>query len=235
VLVVWADGPDTIIPTCNDFEERLIKLLWRARPGFGATPSASSHPASYADSASAHSLIPVTARGSATPSERRVPLGGTTPGGDVIKEDVEKALAKVSSEPQAVRTVKRRWYGKRVVVDENQFPNVEDAVELEYASEKRPTMLYSPLYNGIAAGLSLSESPHFSHPHLLRPLFPLRQSSLGMVSVSIELLILLEGEFYSSMKRFCWLNGVKTENLRTSCFVCSFLSYLVCHWCVLGY
>lgn len=147
MLVVWADGPDTIIPTCNDFEERLIKLLWRARPGFGATPSASSHPASYADSASGHSLIPVTARGSATPSERRVPLGRSTPGADAIKDDVEKA----------VRTAKRRWYGKRVVVKENRFPNAEDAIDLEFASEKRPTMLYSPLYNGVAAALSLSE------------------------------------------------------------------------------
>lgn len=186
VLIVWADGPDTIIPTCNDFEERLIKLLWRARPGFGATPSASSHPASYADSASAHSLIPVTARGSATPSERRVPLGRNTPGADAIKEDVEKALSQASNEPRVVRTFKRRWYGKRVV-KEDRFSNAEDAIELEFASEKRPTMLYSPLYNGIAAALSLSGSPRFSWPHSLRPLSSLPQFSLVMASVSIEL------------------------------------------------
>lgn len=186
MLIVWADGPDTIIPTCNDFEERLIKLLWRARPGFGGTPSASSHPASYADSASAHSLIPVTARGSATPSERRVPLGRNTPGADAIKEDVEKALSKASNEPRVVRTFKRRWYGKRVV-KEDRFSNAEDAIELEFASEKRPTMLYSPLYNGIAAALSLSGSPRFSWPHSLRPLSSLPQFLLVMASVSIEL------------------------------------------------
>jgi hypothetical protein len=76
-----------------------------------------------------------------------VPLGRSTPGADAIKDDVEKA----------VRTAKRRWYGKRVVVKENRFPNAEDAIDLEFASEKRPTMLYSPLYNGVAAALSLSE------------------------------------------------------------------------------
>jgi hypothetical protein len=156
VLVVWADGPDTIIPTCNDFEERLIKLLWRARPGFGAAPSSSSHPASYADSASAHSLVGITARGSAAPSERRVPVGRSTPGADATKEDDEKAMAKVSIEPQGVRTVKRRWYGRRVVVEEKRFPRADD--EAEYGREKRPAMLYAPLYNGIAAGLSLGES-----------------------------------------------------------------------------
>ena len=34
---------DSIIPTCRDFEERLIKLLWRSRPN---APNASSHPTS---------------------------------------------------------------------------------------------------------------------------------------------------------------------------------------------
>jgi hypothetical protein len=171
VLVVWADGPDTIIPTCNDFEERLIKLLWRARPGFGAA-SSSSHPASYADSASGHSLIGITARGSAAPSERRVPVG-STPGTDTTKEDVEKAFAKASSEPQVVRTVKRRWYGKRVVVEEKRFPRADDetSTEFENGPEKRPAMLYAPLYNGIAAGLSLGESTRFQRLHLLTPTF----------------------------------------------------------------
>jgi hypothetical protein len=198
VLVVWADGPHTIIPTCNDFEERLIKLLWRARPGFGTTPTPSSHPASYADSASGHSLIPVTARGSTAPSERRVPLGRSTPGADV-----EKALAKASGEPRAARTVKRRWYGKRVVVEETRFPDAEDEIELGYAPEKRPTMLYAALYNGIAAGLSLGKSLRFSQPHLLRPPFLPPQPSLAMASVSIERLIHLECESHSFMKRFC--------------------------------
>lgn len=71
---------------------------------------------------------------------------------DAIKEDVEKA----SSDPRAVRPVKRRWFGKRVVIEEKRPQNAEDD------SERRPTMLYAPLYNGIAAGLSLRESPHFS-------------------------------------------------------------------------
>ena len=31
VLIIWSDSLDSIIPTCQDFEERLIKLLWRSR------------------------------------------------------------------------------------------------------------------------------------------------------------------------------------------------------------
>ncbi|KAI9451846.1 glycosyl transferase family group 2-domain-containing protein [Russula earlei] len=155
VLVVWADGPNTIIPTCNDFEERLIKLLWRSRPGFGTVPSPSSHPASNADSASARSIIGVAAKGSAPPSERRVQVGRSTPGADVAKEDVEKSFTNPSSELRAVRATKRRWYGKRIAVEENRFAEAEEQSELEDGPEKRQTMLYSPLYNGLAAGLSL--------------------------------------------------------------------------------
>jgi hypothetical protein len=54
--------------------------------------------------------------------------------------------------------VKRRWYGKRVVVEEKRSPRVGDEAELEYGPEKRPAMLFAPLYNGIAAGLSLGAS-----------------------------------------------------------------------------
>lgn len=146
-MVVWADGPDTIIPTCNDFEERLIKLLWRARPGFGISASSSKH-ASSANSVSSAPRV----------SEDR--LGRSTPAPDATREDVEKALADSSSEPQVVRTTKRRWYGKSVV-EEKPFPASEDQPELGYGPEKRPVILYAPLYNGLAAGLSLCKHPRF--------------------------------------------------------------------------
>lgn len=40
VLVIWADSMDAIIPTCREFEDRLIKLLSRPRPA-GIVTSAS--------------------------------------------------------------------------------------------------------------------------------------------------------------------------------------------------
>ncbi|RDB26851.1 hypothetical protein Hypma_005327 [Hypsizygus marmoreus] len=47
VLVIWSDSLDRIIPTCTDFEERLIKLLWRAQPG---PTSSTSHSSSFSPS-----------------------------------------------------------------------------------------------------------------------------------------------------------------------------------------
>ncbi|KAH8109962.1 hypothetical protein DFH11DRAFT_1547865 [Phellopilus nigrolimitatus] len=56
VMVIWSDDLDTIIPTCRDFEDRLIKLLWRSRPAPLSTLSSAgaSYPGSLAGSASGH-------------------------------------------------------------------------------------------------------------------------------------------------------------------------------------
>ncbi|KAJ7634171.1 glycosyl transferase family group 2-domain-containing protein [Mycena polygramma] len=54
VLVVWSESLDAIIPTCHDFEDRLIKLLWRSRP----TGPISSNPGSLAGSVLSHSSLP---------------------------------------------------------------------------------------------------------------------------------------------------------------------------------
>jgi hypothetical protein len=55
-----------------------------------------------------------------------------------------------------VKKVKRTWYGRKKVVEE---PQILDVVQ-EVGPEKRPTMLYAPFYNGVAAALSISESSH---------------------------------------------------------------------------
>lgn len=46
MMVIWSDDLDAIIPTCKDFEDKLIKLLWRSRPA--APPSARSYAGSLA-------------------------------------------------------------------------------------------------------------------------------------------------------------------------------------------
>ena len=43
-MVIWSESLDRIIPICQDFEERLIKLLWRARPVVPTTTNSSGSP-----------------------------------------------------------------------------------------------------------------------------------------------------------------------------------------------
>ena len=40
VLVIWSDNLDNIIPICRDFEDKLIKLVWRARAPLPSSASA---------------------------------------------------------------------------------------------------------------------------------------------------------------------------------------------------
>jgi hypothetical protein len=147
VLIVWSDSLDQIIPTCHDFEERLIKLLWRSRPHTLGLPSASSHHNSVDGSVSGHSLSGLNNAQAPMPS-RRGTMGymGSAMGSSVSLglADPEKGIG--YGEKRTVEKTKRTWYGKkRTVVVE-----VDDGLP-----EPRPARLFAPFYNGIAAGLAL--------------------------------------------------------------------------------
>ncbi|OSD07696.1 hypothetical protein PYCCODRAFT_1357854 [Trametes coccinea BRFM310] len=158
VLVVWSDSIDTIIPTCHDFEERLIKLLWRSRPGAfpGSHPtSASSHPASVSGSVSGHSLQQINTRLSQSQLRRNSVLPNAAPGtpGLGTPADVKEGAA---GEPKTV--TKRTWWGgkKTVTVGGSEAASTVDAyADVEAGPERRRPMLLAPIYNGLAAGLSL--------------------------------------------------------------------------------
>jgi len=98
-LVVWAPSLEAIIPTCQDFEERLFKLLWRSI-GAEGTYSAS-------NSASGHSSQPKDPFQTPT----------TNPG-------FTDVLPSRSSDPEkgalvAETKTKRTWYGRKYTVNIN--------------------------------------------------------------------------------------------------------------------
>ena len=148
VLVVWTEDPANIVSTVNDFEERLIRLLWRTttRPGISSLSSKSGHGGLYPDSASGHqSVIGSSASGHGFASPRIIGRDEPfTPG------DVEKGLA-----PTTKTVTKRTWYGgkKTVTVEIPVGENAEDVGAID--PSKRPALLYAPVYNGIAAALSM--------------------------------------------------------------------------------
>ncbi|THH01974.1 hypothetical protein EW026_g833 [Hermanssonia centrifuga] len=160
VLIVWSDSIDTIIPTCHDFEERLIKLLWRSRPNAaGAATSSSSHPTSLAGSQSGHgSLTNLNARLSqsqyAGPGSRYsntlqppgTPRGVHGMSMEDLHGDLEKADDMVDEKSLKTKT-KRTWYGRKKTVV---VADLEEGMP-----EPRPAMFYAPFYNGFAFGLSL--------------------------------------------------------------------------------
>ncbi|EIW55944.1 uncharacterized protein TRAVEDRAFT_171869 [Trametes versicolor FP-101664 SS1] len=184
VLVVWSDSIDNIIPTCHDFEERLIKLLWRSRPGAfpGSHPtSTNSHPASVSGSVSGHSLQHINTRLSQSQLRRNsvlpnatgasglgTPVPGTPRGvfigsGGVLGMSAED-LALGEEKDTDVREgqvgpttkTKRTWYGgKKTVVVSEAASTVDTYADVEAGPEPRRPMLLAPIYNGLAAGLSI--------------------------------------------------------------------------------
>ncbi|TBU27325.1 glycosyl transferase family group 2-domain-containing protein [Dichomitus squalens] len=178
VLVVWSDSIDTIIPICHDFEERLIKLLWRSRPGVpGSHPTSSSgHPASATGSVSGHSMQQLNTRLSQSQLRRNSVLPGTpgrgtpvpgTPRGVFVgsggvlgmsAEDLalDSLKEKEPAEPETVTKTKRTWWGgKKTVTIERQPSALAAYRDVEAGSEARRTVLLAPIYNGLAAGLSM--------------------------------------------------------------------------------
>ncbi|KAL4246764.1 Glycosyltransferase 2-like domain-containing protein [Abortiporus biennis] len=169
VIIVWSDSIDSIIPTCRDIEERLIKLLWRSRPNAqnaASNPaSQSSHPASVTGSISGHSLSNLNSRYSQAEGRNSglVPPGGFgtpvipgTPKGvkgmsmEDLTADIEKGGLGVDERVVGPKTkTTRTWYGKKktVIVDDDSLFDDED--------KPRTTMIYAPIYNGLAAGLSI--------------------------------------------------------------------------------
>lgn len=149
VLVVWSSSIEAIIPTCHDFEERLIKLLWRSRPPAASHEASPDGAGSASNSISNHSTQPKDPFQTPTLSRYSSVFGifPPTPSPGVTdafpntrSSDLENGVL------TAKEKTKRTWYGKKYTVKID--PD---------APIPRPTVLYACVYNGLAAGLSLCE------------------------------------------------------------------------------
>ncbi|KAF8954800.1 glycosyl transferase family group 2-domain-containing protein [Flammula alnicola] len=162
VMVIWSESLDRIIPICQDFEERLIKLLWRSRPsGAAGGTAASTFNASNTTSTSAAASLADHSSAEA--------LGGGGGGGggrDVEDEDASETEKGTSGEGEGEKArrvlqtkYRRTWYGKKVAavpVGRGRGDVVgERDLEGFRGEESRPVRLYAPLYDGLAAGIAL--------------------------------------------------------------------------------
>jgi len=142
VLVVWSPSVESIIPTCHDFEDRLIKLLWRSRPPVASPDGAGS----ASNSVSGHSTQPNPFQ-TLTVSRYSSVFGIFPPAPSPGPTDTSPTPR--SGDPEIGVLVpktktKRTWYGKKYTIDVD--PD---------APIPRPTVIYACVYNGLAAGLSL--------------------------------------------------------------------------------
>ncbi|KAF5373657.1 hypothetical protein D9758_000695 [Tetrapyrgos nigripes] len=134
VLVVWSSSIEAVIPTCQDFEDRLIKLLWRSRPA--ATNSVISG-SSLPRAPSRNSNLP--------PPPSTYPPGSVAAASETERENAQRLAQGL---PVAKTVTKRTWYGKKYT--ETVFESDD-----QLTPKPRKAALYAPVYNGLAAALAL--------------------------------------------------------------------------------
>ncbi|CAG7848461.1 SubName: Full=Uncharacterized protein {ECO:0000313/EMBL:CCA73139.1} [Serendipita indica DSM 11827] len=140
VLICWSDNLDGIIPTCKEFEDKLISLVWKIRTaqlqGGDAMSSATSITGynNYADSH--HTLEPIIINNQGT-IEKVDPRKLRNEPTSEFADGMDEKRAKTRSS----------FFGWRTEKDGGE-------VEADRPA-KRPTRLLAPIYNGLGAALAL--------------------------------------------------------------------------------
>ncbi|KAH9918350.1 glycosyl transferase family group 2-domain-containing protein [Epithele typhae] len=126
VLVVWSYQLDSIIPTCGDFEDKLIKLVWNRR-------------SANISIASADDLAASTGASDATLKEKA----------SQSAETKEVAGAAEGAAARAQKPKKKRFWGLAYFVTDK-----DDVEKTAVGPSPRPVRLFAPFYNGLGVALS---------------------------------------------------------------------------------
>ncbi|KAI0074901.1 hypothetical protein K474DRAFT_1647395 [Panus rudis PR-1116 ss-1] len=128
VLVVWTYNLDDIIPACKDFEDKLIKLVWKRRSLFLSDMSSTIGSQSSDESGKAVASEP------ASVSEKEAQQS---------KENENFTSSKDKAKPRS-RCGLGYWFTKK-----------EDVEKIATGPSARPIRLFTPFYAGLAAALSI--------------------------------------------------------------------------------
>ncbi|EAU83457.1 NCP1 [Coprinopsis cinerea okayama7 len=131
VLVVWCDDLDQIIPLCTEFNEKIMKLVWRTRM---------MHTSSIFTS---RSSLPVPSIGSSAHINEKAPdiiptVGTTKP-----------------VEPEQPPPPPRKWYSWKLSRSKPTSATQSSDPEKGDDRQERPVRLFAPFYAGLGFGLSV--------------------------------------------------------------------------------
>ena len=155
VLVVWAYNLDDVIPTCRDFEDKLIKLVWSRRATL--VPSSVPPPAPSLSAFSSPDRSKEDVNEKTGESSSQANLNSSTSDDNSAEKIDEKELQAIVERNQA--SSKRAGKKDRTcklglgyfVSNKPQTSSPTSNLE---AGEKRPMRMLAPIYCGLAAGLS---------------------------------------------------------------------------------
>ncbi|KAF9021241.1 hypothetical protein BDZ89DRAFT_1103126 [Hymenopellis radicata] len=137
VLVAWSDDLDTIIPLCADFEEKLMKLVWRVR----------------AKSASAAASV-ITSTHTTTTSTTASDVNLNEKDKEAALTAADAAAAAVLAEREKTAPKTGDGWGFSWKLSSKAKQGAERDPEKQQG-EQRPIRMFAPVYGGLGAALSL--------------------------------------------------------------------------------
>ncbi|KAJ7364628.1 glycosyl transferase family group 2-domain-containing protein [Mycena albidolilacea] len=149
VLVAWSDDIDTIVPLCADFEEKLMKLVWRARTTASANPSiltAGSIGTAVASPSTTASDVNLTAekeKPAPAPAPAAPAAGGKKKKGKWSWKLRRKDTGVAGAAPPSPTS------------DAHDIEKQDPAAAVASGREARPIRWLAPFYGGLGAGLAL--------------------------------------------------------------------------------
>ncbi|KAF9552144.1 hypothetical protein CPC08DRAFT_738237 [Agrocybe pediades] len=179
VMIIWSDNLDNIVPLCTEFEEKMMKLVWRSRHSMAAAPSIITNASSGSGSGSsstAASNINLNEKASASAaSSSRALVGGPVPSASPAAALTSSTLGQTQTsagEAEApvttLKTEKKKgiskWFGlgRWTLSAKKPTANAASVAAGEQDPEKgvvahapRPIRLYAPMYGGLGLGLAL--------------------------------------------------------------------------------
>ncbi|KAJ7583871.1 glycosyl transferase family group 2-domain-containing protein [Mycena floridula] len=141
VLVIWSDNLDTIIPLHTDFEQKLMKLVWRHRRAIGA--------ASFITSTTTTSVSPSTTASDVNLAEK--PKHASLSASEAVAALAREGLVEVNDPPASEPKSTSKWTWRL-------SKRPQGSRDLEKGSEPgaaRPMRMFAPVYSGFAAAMSI--------------------------------------------------------------------------------
>jgi hypothetical protein len=150
VLVVWADDLDSIIPLAHDFENKLIKLVWRSRVALsvisnGTTGTTPSIPPStpYSPPSGTGSFVNLT-------EKEKEPGTGRWTNTTAVIPDRDRPPP-----PNKPKSFSPFSYFRTSRKTNTETGDVGDVEKAPIGKTPRPIRLLAPLYGGLGAALAL--------------------------------------------------------------------------------
>ena len=137
--MVWADELDRIIPLCAEFEEKIMKLVWRFRP-----------PAPSIVTSTTNSVTPSTT-GSNVNLNEKAPTAQTPVTDAAVAEVLATKEIPAAVDETPASHSKWSW---RLSKKRPSAPVSDDVEKGPAGRETRPIRLFAPVYGGLGLGLS---------------------------------------------------------------------------------